>query len=107
MVHCCVVTTHRDSIDATEDCVAGRSSGNSHEARIIIDWINQIRNDVDSVTTGYSYGAAPGHQERQGSSIILWCTRCKIDEHHKDNCSTLMNYVAVGAVNPINTQGIP
>ena len=37
----------------------------------------------------------------------LWCTRCQTEGHHKDNFSMLMNYVAVGAPNPINTRGMP
>ena len=32
----------------------------------------------------------------------LWCTRCRIKGHHKDNCLMLMNYVAKGVPNPIN-----
>ena len=30
-----------------------------------------------------------------------------MERHHKDNYLTLMNYVAVGALNLTNTQGIP
>ena len=37
----------------------------------------------------------------------LWCMRCKIQVHHKYSCLTFMNYLASGAPNPINTQGIP
>ena len=37
----------------------------------------------------------------------LWCTRCRTDGNHKDNFLALMNYVAGGAPNPLNTQGIP
>ena len=36
----------------------------------------------------------------------LWCIRCIREGHHKDNCSALMNYVAAGAPDPINTQGM-
>ena len=37
----------------------------------------------------------------------LWCIICKTYGHHKDNFSTLMNYVATGASNPLNTQEMP
>ena len=37
----------------------------------------------------------------------LWCTRCIIDGNHKENFSALMNYVAAGASNPLNIQGMP
>ena len=30
-----------------------------------------------------------------------------MDKHTKDNCTTFMNYVACGALNPINGQGLP
>ena len=33
----------------------------------------------------------------------LWCIRCRTDGNHRDNCPTLMKYVAAGASNPINT----
>ena len=37
----------------------------------------------------------------------LWCTKCRMDRHNKDNYSTFMNYVASGAPNPLNGQGLP
>ena len=35
------------------------------------------------------------------------CTRCRSEGHHKDNFLMFMNYVTAGALNPVNTQGIP
>ena len=37
----------------------------------------------------------------------LWCTKCRMDEHTKDNCLTFMNYITSGAPNPLNGHGIP
>ena len=37
----------------------------------------------------------------------LWCTSCRIYGHHKYNFLILMNYVAQGASNPVNTQVMP
>ena len=36
----------------------------------------------------------------------LWYTRYRTDGHHKYNFLALMNYVATGAPNPLNTQGM-
>ena len=36
----------------------------------------------------------------------IWCTICRTKGHHKDNCSTLMNYVATRVMNLINNQGM-
>ena len=33
--------------------------------------------------------------------------RCKTKVHHKDSCSTFLDYPASGAPNPLNSQGIP
>ena len=37
----------------------------------------------------------------------LWCTRCRTLAHHTNNFSTLINCVAAGAPNSINTQAMP
>ena len=36
----------------------------------------------------------------------LWCTKCRMDGHIKDNYLTFMNYVASGAPNPLNGKGL-
>ena len=33
----------------------------------------------------------------------VWCTRCKSKGHHKDLCPTSIDYIASGALNPLNT----
>ena len=30
----------------------------------------------------------------------LWCTKCRMDRHTKDNFLTFMNYISFGAPNP-------
>ena len=37
----------------------------------------------------------------------LWCTKCRMDGHTKDNFVTFMNYVSSGAPNPLNGHGLP
>ena len=37
----------------------------------------------------------------------LWCKKCRMDGHTKDNYLTFMNYVAFGAPNPLNGKGLP
>ena len=37
----------------------------------------------------------------------LWCTGCITNGHHTDNFWTLMNCIAAGEQNSINTQGMP
>ena len=59
MVHCHVVVAHPGSIDAIEDCVADRSSGNNNETIILVDWRNQHKNDADLVVVDQYYGATP------------------------------------------------
>ena len=41
------------------------------------------------------------------SHEYLWCTKCRMDGHTKDNYLTFMNYVTFGAPNPLNGQGLP
>ena len=36
----------------------------------------------------------------------LWCTKCRMDGHTKDNYPTFMNYITSGAPNPLNSQGL-
>ena len=49
------------------------------------------------------------HDIKKGKEIQeeVWCTRCRTEGHYKDSCPTLFNYLASGASNPINSQGIP
>ena len=37
----------------------------------------------------------------------LWCTKCRMDGHTKDNCLTFMNYVSSDAPNPLSSHGLP
>ena len=37
----------------------------------------------------------------------LWCTKCRTDGNTNDNCPTFMTYIASGAPNPLNNQGLP
>ena len=41
------------------------------------------------------------------SQEYLWCTKCRTNRHTKDNCLTFMNYVVLGAPNPLNDHGLP
>jgi len=31
----------------------------------------------------------------------VWCTYCKVDGHFKNQCPTLVQYISIGAPNPI------
>ena len=37
----------------------------------------------------------------------LWCTKCRIGGHTKDNCLTFLNYITLGAPNALNGHGLP
>ena len=37
----------------------------------------------------------------------LWCTRCRINGHTKDEFPAYMNYVSSGGPSPMNSQGLP
>ena len=37
----------------------------------------------------------------------LWCKKCRTNGHTKDNCLIFLNYVTLGAPNPLNRHGIP
>ena len=37
----------------------------------------------------------------------LWCTRCHMKGHHKDQCSDFCDYLLLGAPNPLSHGGIP
>ena len=37
----------------------------------------------------------------------FWCTKCRTDGNNKDNCLNFLNYVALGAHNPLNDHGLP
>ena len=50
MVHFIVVVEHPNFIDATEDCVANIIYGDNNEVRILIDWRDLCKNDVDLVS---------------------------------------------------------
>ena len=41
---------------------------------------------------------------KKGKSIReeVWCTRCRIEGHDKEQCPTLRNYLNTGAPNPFN-----
>ena len=41
------------------------------------------------------------------SQEYLWCTKCRMDGHTKDNCPTYMNYISSGAPNPLSSHGLP
>ena len=40
------------------------------------------------------------------TSKELWCTKCKIEGHHKHHCPAFLDYLASGAPNPLNSQGM-
>ena len=46
---------------------------------------------------------------KKGKEIdeYVLCTRCKIEDHHKDSFLEFMYYLASSAPNPLNSQGMP
>jgi hypothetical protein len=59
--------------------------------------IEEIKEYLNNITFQLNQNKCKGKQE------VVWCTTCRTEGHHKNECPTFMQYMAARIPNPLPT----
>jgi hypothetical protein len=62
--------------------------------------IEELKEYLKSLT--FQLNQNKGKEKRE----VVWCTTCRIEGHHKNECLTFTQYMAAGLPNPFPTEGL-
>jgi hypothetical protein len=61
--------------------------------------IKELKEDINYIT--FQINQNKGKEKRE----VVWCTLCRTEGHHKNECPTCVQYMATGVQNPLPTRG--
>jgi hypothetical protein len=62
--------------------------------------IKELKDDLNKLVFHLNQNKSKDKRES------IWCTTCRMEGHHKNECPTFAQYMAVGIPNPLPTRGL-
>jgi hypothetical protein len=106
VVHCRTTSPYLSSTYPTKGDYSGRGGGDCDAPRSYTRrWRDISRIGASAIPScKYDNAVARYGKGEGGARAHVWCTMCRSEGHHRDECPTLGNYLAMGAPNPFPTR---